>query len=210
MFKNREGMIVNRSKIAFGTEEVTKLFPQEIAEPVLGNRYWIEPCKAGSREECFLKDIGITYYDRNRFLKELFRKENLNDCGRIMKVQNDRWVRSFYIFCSGPLDDETAKSLIISGLKYIPSIRDSKGNMQYPDDVSLVTNVEVVGNKAVIVKPDLISPAGVDDEYSAQIRDFFLNELIQITKTESKFAQIAKRGNIKAVTLLMKKEKRVF
>lgn len=177
VFKNREGMIVNRSKIAFGTEEVTKLFPQEIAEPVLGNRYWIEPCRAGSREECFLKDIGITYYDRNRFLKELFRKENLNDCGRIMKEQNDRWVRSFYIFCSGPLDDETAKSLIISGLKNIPSIRDSKGNMQYPNDVSLVTNVEVVGNKAVIVKPDLISPAGVDDEYSAQIRDFFLNDL---------------------------------
>lgn len=80
VFKNREGMIVNRSKIAFGTEEVTKLFPQVIAEPVLGNRYWIEPCKAGSREECFLKDIGIPYYDRNRFLKEFFRKENLDDC----------------------------------------------------------------------------------------------------------------------------------
>lgn len=177
MFKNRKGMIVNRSKIAFGTEEVTKLFPQEIAEPVLGSRYWIESCKAGSREECFLKDIGIPYYDRERFLKELFRKENLDDCGRILKEQKDRWVRSFYIFCSGMLDDETTKQLIISGFKSIPSIRDSKGNMQYPGDVSMVTNIEVAGNKAVIVKPDLISPAGVDDEYSAQIRDFFLNDL---------------------------------
>lgn len=177
MFKNRKGTIVNRSKIAFGTEEVIKLFPQEIAEPVLGNRYWIEPCKAGSREECFLKDIGIPYYDRERFLKELFRKENLDDCSRILNEQNDRWVRSFYIFCSGPVDDETTKRQIISGFKNIPSIRDSKGNMQYPSDVSLVTDVAAAGNKALIVKPDLISPAGADDEYSDQIRAFLLNDL---------------------------------
>lgn len=176
-FKNRKGIIVNISSIAFGTEEVTKLFPQEIAEPVLGNRYWIEPCKAGSREECFLKDIGIPYYDRDRFLKELFRKENLDDCSRILNEQNDRWVRSFYIFCSGPVDDETTKRLIISGFKNIPSIRDSKGHMQYPGDVSLVTNVAAAGNKALIVKPDLISPAGADDEYSDQIRAFLLNDL---------------------------------
>ncbi|SDL91230.1 hypothetical protein SAMN04487833_13822 [Sarcina sp. DSM 11001] len=177
LFKNRKGTIVSRNSVAYGTEDVTKLFPQEIAGLVLGNKYWVEPCNAGSREERFLIDVGIPFYDRERFLKELFRKENLDDCSRILKEQNDRWLRSFYIFCSEPVADDTTKRLIISGLKSIRSIRDSKGNMQYPGEISLAAQAERAGKKSIIVKPDLISPSGSDDEYSAQIRDFFLNDL---------------------------------
>jgi len=177
LFKNRKGRIVSRDSIVCGTEDVTNLFPQESAGIVLGKKYWIEPCNAGSREERFLIDIGIPYYDRERFLKELFRKENLEDLSRILKEQNDRWLRSFYIFCLAPTTDDTTRRQIISGLKNIPSIRDAKGNMQYPGDVSLVTDIETAGKKSIIVKPELISLAGIDDEYSAQIRDFLLNDL---------------------------------
>lgn len=177
LFKNRKGRRVSRNSIAYGTEDVTKLFPQEIAGLVLGDKDWTESCNAGSREECFLRDVGVPYYDRERFLKELFREENLDDCSRILNEQNDRWVRSFYVFCLGPVADETTKRLIISGFKSIRSIRDSKGNMRYPNEVSLVTNIEAAGKKSIIVKPELISPSGVDDEYSAQIRGFLLNDL---------------------------------
>ena len=48
MFRNRRGTIVNRGKIAYGTDDVMKLFPQETAEPILGGRYWIKPFETDS------------------------------------------------------------------------------------------------------------------------------------------------------------------
>ena len=54
MFKSRSGRFVNRSKIALGTDEVTKLFPQEIAEP------------AHTVSSCTLEHVFICLYSRIR------------------------------------------------------------------------------------------------------------------------------------------------
>lgn len=177
MFKSRSGRIVNRSKIAYGTDDVTKLFPQEIAEPFLGERYWIRPCESGSREECFLKSIGVPYYDREQFLKRVFSEENIDECGQLLNRQNDKWLREFYIFCSAPLTDNAVKKQIIAGFKSIQSMRDPSGEMHFPQEVTCVTSVKRFSKKSIVVKPELISPSGEDDEHSSQLRDFFLKEL---------------------------------
>ena len=177
LFKNKVGTIVGKNNIAYGTDEVTSLFPQNLAKAFLGERYWIEPCVAESREEYFLIDIGIPYYDRERFLKELFLEENLDDCSRILAEQNDRWLRAFYLFVAAPIAEESIKRHVISGLRNIRSIRDIKGTMKYPYEVSLVTNGTNASKRSAVIKPGIISPGGVDDEHSAQLRFFFLSDL---------------------------------
>ena len=177
MFRNRRGTIVNRSKIAYGTDDVMKLFPQEIAEPFLGGRYWIKPFEAGSRVECFLKDVGVPYFDREGFLKRLFTEEYLGDCGRLLKEQNDKWLRDFYVFCSGPITESSLVKQIITGFKSIRSIRDQNGEMRYPHEVSCVTAVKPFSKKSSVIKPEFISPAGEDDEHSEQLREFFIKRL---------------------------------
>lgn len=177
MFKNRNGRIVNRSRIAYGTDDVTKLFPQGIAEPFLGDRYWSKPCVAGSREEYFLIDVGVPYYDRERFLKQLFLEENLDECSKMLKAQKDRWLRDFYVFCSEPVVEESTRRQIISGLKNIRCIRDQKGEMRYPYEVACVTDIKPLSKRSLIIKPDIISPSGEDDEHSDRLREFFLKGL---------------------------------
>ena len=174
MFQNRSGRIVNRSRIAYGTDDVTKLFPQEIAGPFLGERYWARPCESGSREECFLRNISVPYYDREQFLKRVFSEENIEECERLLKRQNDKWLREFYILCSEPLIDSAVKKQIIAGFKSIQSIRDPNGEMHFPYEVMCITTVKQFSKKSLVIKPELISPSGEDDEHSEQLREFFL------------------------------------
>ena len=126
VFKNRNGHYLSSLKIADGTDDVTKLFPQVLAESVLNGRMWLEPYKRGGREECFLMDMGIPYFDRERFLKELFTESHFDDCRDILAAQNDKWIRSFYIFCTEPIAENSVKRQIISGFRNICSIRDSR------------------------------------------------------------------------------------
>ena len=177
LFRNRKGNVVSRNLVVYGTDEVTTLFPQDMIEPFMGDRYWIEPCKAGSREEYFLIDVGIPYYDRERFLKLLFAEENLDDCEKVLQKQSDKWLRAFYIFCSDTVTEEITKRLIISGLRNIRSIRDLKGKMQFPNELYFATKTKTIGKRAAIIKPDIITPSGVDDVYSEQLEFFFLKEI---------------------------------
>lgn len=176
MFKNRSGSFVGRGRIVNGSEEVIRLFPQEVAKPFLGDRYWIKPCRAGSREERFLMDMGVPYFNRERFLQLMFSEDYLDSTGRILSEQSDKWLREFYIFCSEPITEKTTKRQVISCLKSIPSIRDSKGRMRYPNEITLVNGIKALSGKSVIIKPEIISPSG-DDEYTDQLKSFFLNDL---------------------------------
>lgn len=202
MFRNRVGTVVSRSRIAYGTDEVTALFPQEIAEIVLGERYWIEPCVLGSREEYFLVDLGIPQYDRERFLKELFAEENYDDCSKILEKQNDNWLRKFYLFCSGPLADNSIKRKVLLGLKNIPSIRDSSGKMRFPNEVTVAIKVKPASKKSLVVKPEIISPSGNDDEYSDQLREFFLNDL--------KISEYSQRPEMERLVLALINDKQSY
>ena len=177
VFKNQKGNFVGRNNIAYGAGEVTKLFDQRIAGIVLGEKYWGEAYVAGGREECFLKDLGITYYSRERFLTELFRKENTEDCNNIFENLSDRWLRSFYILCSESIEEEKTKRTIVDGFRKTRSIRAFKGNMQYPGEVTLATDISSVGNKTGVIKPGIISPSGKEDEYSDQLRQFFIKTI---------------------------------
>ena len=151
LYKNRSGTIVGKNKIVYGTDDVTMLFPQELAEPFLGGRYWLEPCTAESREEYFLIDIGIPHYDRERFLEVIFREENLDDCSRILKEQNDKWLRAFYLFCAAPIAEESIKRQMVSGLRNIRSIRDANGEMRYPYEISLVTDIQAACRNSAVI-----------------------------------------------------------
>ncbi len=177
IFKSRKGTIVAKHNIVFGTNEVTDLFSQDIAEPFLKGRYWIEKCTEGSREEFFLIDIGVVYYDRERFLGHIFSEEFFDDLANILDKQPDRWLRRFYIFCSAPIAEDKTKRKIVTGFKNIKSIRDSKGRMQVPSDISLLLTGEETTKKSVVVKNNLIFPNGNEDQYSQQIIDFFYNDL---------------------------------
>lgn len=177
VFRNQKGNYVGRKNIVYGASELINLFPQEIAGPVLGDRYWGEIFETGSREEYFLADLGVTCYDRTRFINEFFRKENYVDCNQIFENQNDKWLRTFYVFCAEAVEDENTKKPIIEGFRNTQSMRDLKGNMHYPAEVKLAASSSAIGRKAVVIKPSLISPAGNDDEYSDKLRHFFFKAI---------------------------------
>ena len=177
MFKSRSGGFVSRNRIAYGDDEVTKLFPQEIAKDLLGDKLWIKPCKAGSREERFLLDAGVPHYDRERFLNLMFAEDNLIYTDKILEEQSDKWLREFYIFCSEPITEVSTRQKMIAGFHNTRSIRDSKGRMRFPNELACSTHVKPLSNKSLIIKPDIIAPSGTDDEYSEQLRSFFLKDL---------------------------------
>ena len=177
IFRTRNGRYVTRNNIAYGTDEVTTQFPQEIIDKIWGNRYWIEPCSPGSREEYFLLDVGVPYYDRERFLKDLFIEDLFDELSEILKTRNDKWLRAFYVFCAEPVEDESTRRQIITGLQNIRSIRDSKGRMYYLYEIAVADNSEDIDKKAIYVKPSIISPRGEEDEFSELLRAFFTNEL---------------------------------
>lgn len=177
MFKSQSGRHVSRHKIVYGSEEVTKLFSQDISEQLMDDRYWTQPCKAGSREERFFFDMGVSYYDREQFLNMMFSEDYLDKIGNILKNQSDKWLREFYIFCSGPITDNSIKRQMIAGLKRIQSIRDLKGRMHLPNELTCATAEKPLNNKSLIIKLEIISPSGADDEYSEQLRTFFLKDL---------------------------------
>lgn len=173
IFRNYRGNYSSRQNIAYGASEITKLFTQEISGLVLGDKDWGETYIEGSRAELFLRDLGISYYSCDRFLTEFFRKENIEDCSSVLEAQSDRWLRAFYILCSESIDEVTTKRAIIDGFRNTRSILAFKGNMQYPSEVTLATDINSVGNKTRIIKPSIISPSGKDDEHSEQLRYFF-------------------------------------
>lgn len=178
LFKNRTGVYATRAKMVVGTDEVTDLFPQEIAEQILDGRYWLEPYTAGSREEYFLiNDMNMRLLDRNEFLKLLSLEEHFDELSSILAAQSDKWLRSFYIFCSKPVEEEFTRRMVVSALKNIRSIRNSRGNMCFPEEVAIASGTEETGKKALIIKPSIIEPGGMPDLYSDQLRDFFINEL---------------------------------
>lgn len=178
LFKNRTGLFTNREKMILGTDEVTDLFPQETASPLLGGRYWLEPCEPGSREEYFLvNDMRIPLYDREEFLKMIFQEDHFDELSKIMAEQSDKWLRSFYVFCSKQVEEEITRRQVVSALKNIQSIRSAKGKMFFPSEISIAADISQIGQKAVVVRPSIISPGGKDDDYSERLRDFFTNEL---------------------------------
>lgn len=178
LFNNRVGTIVNKHKIILGVEEVTKLFPQGLYEKVFGNsRYWIEPCAAGSRAEYFLIDIGIPYYDREKFIKELFEDYHFDGLMEVMASQKDKWLREFYIFCAQPTEEDITRRRMITGFKNMKSIRDSKGKMRYPYEVSIITEDGNTSRGSVVIKESILCPGGTEDEYTGLLGDFFINEI---------------------------------
>lgn len=178
LFNNRVGTIVNKHKVILGSEEVTKLFPQDIYEKIFGNsKYWLEPCTAGSREEYFLIDIGVPYYDREKFIKEIFEDYHFDGLMEVMASQKDKWLREFYIFCAKPTEEDVTRRRMITGFKNMKSIRDSKGKMQYPNEVSIVTDDGNTSRGSVVIKDGILCPSGSEDEYTQLLRDFFINEI---------------------------------
>ena len=177
MFRTRVGKIVGKNKIIFGTDEVTKLFPQEIINHFFKGKYWVEKCDEGSREEYLLIDVGIPYYDREKFLSRLFVDDNLDELSEIIATQHDKWLRDFYIFCSESISEEKIRRRMISAFNNIKSIRDSKGNMQFPHEIKISIGNKNTTSKSVVVKNSLIYPAGKTDKYSEQIQKFFINDL---------------------------------
>lgn len=177
MFRTRVGTIVGKSKIIFGTNEVTRLFTQEMINHLFKDKYWIEQCDEGSREEYFLIDIGIPYYDREKFMLTLFADDNMDELSEILATQRDKWLRDFYIFCSEPIAEEKTRRKVVTALNNMKSIRDSKGKMHFPCEISINLSDEDTTNKSVVVKNSLIYPGGKADEHSEQIQNFFLNYL---------------------------------
>lgn len=178
LFKNRTGLYATRTKMIVGTDEVTELFPQEIAEQILDGKYWLEPYIAGSREEYFLiNDMNMRLLDRNEFLKLLSQEDHFDELSSILAEQSDKWLRSFYVFCSKPVEEEFTRRMVISALRNIRSIRNSKGNMSFPEEVAIISGREETGKKSLVIKPNIIEPGGIPDLYSDQLRDFFINEL---------------------------------
>ena len=178
LFKNRTGIYATKAKMIVGTDEVTDLFPQEIAEPILDGKYWLEPYVAGSREEDFLlNDMNMRLLDRNDFLKLMSQEEHFDELSDILASQSDKWLRLFYVFCSKPVEEDFTRRMVVSALKNIRSIRNSRGNMCFPEEVSIINGTEEMGKKAVVIKPSLIEPQGTPDLYSDQLRDFFVTEL---------------------------------
>ena len=49
--------------------------------------------------------------------------------------------------------------------------------MRYPNEITLVTGIKALSGKSVIIKPEITSPSGNDDEYTDQLKSFFLNDL---------------------------------
>ncbi len=177
LFRNRAGTITLINKAMLGTNAVTELFPQELIEHLFEGRYWVEKCIEGSREEYFLIDMGVPYYDREKFLQALFVDEKLDEISRILENKNDRWLRDFYIFCSDDIYEDKTRRSVISALKNIRSIRDSKGKMRFPYEISVMTGEHAPINKSIVVKNSLIYPSGKEDKYSEQIKRFLLDDL---------------------------------
>lgn len=178
LFKNTTGTFVCKDKIMMGTNEVTSLFPYEIISKILrGDKYWLIPCEEGSREEYFVMDLGIPKYDREHFLELLFDDFCLDELTKVLEKQNDKWLRKFYIFCAKPILEEKVRRSVYSGLRNIKCIRNTKGKMYYPNEISMADEGDDILRHSVIVKNTLISPSGVDDEYSEMIRILFEKEL---------------------------------
>lgn len=178
VFNNRVGRIVNRQKIIIGTDEITGLFPQELYDKIFENgKYWMEEYPLESRAENYLFEIGVPYYDRERFIYELFDECNLDVLSEVVATQKEKWLREFYIFCAGNLSGETAKKRMIIGLKSIKSIRDSKGKMRYPKEILICTDDHKISNRSVVIKESLIEPNGEADEYTDILKEFFINQV---------------------------------
>lgn len=177
LFRNGSGLIVNKSRIILGTKEVTRLFPQNLIDRLFYEKYWIEACDEGSREEYFLIDVGVPYYDREKFLWNLFVDDNLDELSDILASQKDKWLREFYIFCSSPVSEDKVGRRIISALCNTKSIRDSKGKMRFPYELSLLSKGDSINTKTAVVKNSLIYPGDKVDDYSDQILKFFTESL---------------------------------
>ena len=80
----------------------------------------------------------------------------------------------FYIFYSEPIAESAVKIQVIKGLKSIRSIRDPNEEMHFPNEVSCVTTVKPFSKRSLVIKPEIISPSGEDDEHSEQLREFFI------------------------------------
>lgn len=178
LFNNRVGTIVNKQKVILGAEDVTRLFPQDIYEKVFGNnKYWLERCSAGSREEYFLIDIGVPYYDREKFIKELFVDEHFDGLMEVLASQKDKWLREFYIFCAKPTEEDIVRKRMISAFKNMRSIRDSKGKMRYPYEVTIITDDDKTSRGSIVIKDSILYPSGVEDEYTEMLKNYFINEI---------------------------------
>ncbi len=176
-FKSSKGTIVNKRSVILGSEDVTRLFPQDFLDALHTGKNWCEKCESGSREEYFLIDIGVQYYDRERFLSMLSDEDYFDDLSTFLSSQRDKWLREFYCFCSAPYVDNRNRGRVTSTLMNIRSIRDSKGKMRFPHEVSILSDASVNHSKAIVVKNTLIYPDGSSDEYSDQIFNFFINDL---------------------------------
>ncbi len=178
LFKNTIGRIVAKNRIMIGTEEVTSLFPHEICAKILdSDKCWLIPCEEGSRAEYFIIDIGVTKYDRESFLELIFDDFCLDELEKILEKQNDKWLRNFYIFCSKPILEDKVRRIVYSGLRNIRSIRDTKGKMYFPNEISIAKDGDDALKNSVIIRKSLISPNGIDDEYTVNIKELFENAL---------------------------------
>jgi len=192
--KDGSRRIVLKSTIVMGTPEVMDLFPPVLFEKVFSNsRYWIEDYLPGSRAEFFLQNMNITWYDRERFITELFSSVYANALQDLLAEQNDKWLRKFYIFCAKEVHEQTAKIRLIAGFKNICSIRDSKGKMQYPNKVTIPNGDNVAFKNASILKENILRPGDKDDEYTELLINFFRNEIgIGYFSVKNEIEQMAK------------------
>lgn len=179
VFRSDKGTFLTKKDVFLGAKEVKTLFPQDLCKyTFIGDGGWLRDCDEGSRAEFFLMvDIGLIKYDKERFLEYLFDDDYLDELTELLSKQNDKWLRKFYIFCMKNDGDEQLQNMVSTGLRNIKCIRSSKNKMVYPKEASLMIDNESSLGKTTLVKSTIIYPGGKEDAYSAQLIEFFSNDL---------------------------------
>lgn len=193
LFKNQAGTYVNISKMIHGTDEVKNLFEQKLIGQLFDeDKYWIRDCKPESRTEYFLMDIGIKYYDREAFLNDIFSEENFDALSLLISKQGDKWLRKFYVFCAQEVLDRAIYNKMITGIRNLKFVRDKKGTMKYPYEVSVANYDDELMKNASVMKRDLIYPDGIEDDWSESLMHFFVNKVgVEEYSLESEIRMLA-------------------
>ena len=195
IIKTNGKRMLSASNVIIGTDEVVRLFDQKLIDKLFDTKCkWLMDYKKGGREEYFVQDIGIKFFDRESFLDVIFDEEFFDALAEILAAQKDEWLREFYSFCAGEYMQNSVKTKVISGFANIRSIRDMSGNMRYPYEVTILTDIMPLSKESPILKPSLLGTQN-GNKTSNSLIEFFRDDIK--VKEYSQTAEIEQLLNYK-------------
>ena len=204
VYRNERGTKAGKGSVVLGTKEVKELFPQELCKyTFLHNKGWIRGFEEDSREELFLTDVvGITKYNKNTFLKRLFDEAYYDDLDELFAMQNDKWLRKFFVFCMDDSLDDDAKKAVKDGLRKVRCIRTARNKMVFPREATLPLEDKTTFRKRNIIKNTIVYPGGKPYECTDGLLAFLANVLCMNKYSEkSEMIQLAEEMSFKKQTI---------